>query len=121
MSKKAIYQHSGVDHPQFLGIAGQQVFHKIVNYLLERKTWDTCYVELVAAASACYETYIQAAQEVRVHGATVSTQGGALKKNPAVDVAGSAFRDFLSFSSKFGLNPLFAHKVNAEIDDDSEI
>jgi phage terminase small subunit len=44
-----------------------------------------------------------------------------VKKNPACDVAGSNFRDFMAFSSKFGLNPLFAGKVGAEVEDESEI
>ena len=121
MSKKEIYQHSGVDHPPYLGTDGQKVFHKIVTYLTERNTWDDAYLELVAAASNHYEIYVRAAMEVRENGATVLTQGGSPKKNPAFDIAGSAFRDFLSFSNKFGLNPLFSHRVNAEILDDSEI
>jgi len=121
MKKKQMYQHSGVDHPQYLNITGQTVFHKIVKFLKERSTWDDGYLELVAAAAACYQTYVQAQLEVLERGATVSTSTGVVKKNPACDVAGSNFRDFMAFSSKFGLNPLFAGKVGAEVEDESEI
>lgn len=121
MAKKSIYEHSGVDHPLYLGIDGQRVFHKVVLHLKERCLWNDAYLESVAAAAGSYEIYTTAKKETLEHGVLTTTQGGALKKNPAVDIAGSAFRDFVSFTSKFGLNPLFAGKVAEGIDPDSEI
>lgn len=120
MGENLIYQHSGVDHPLYLTIDGQIVFHKIVTHLLSVGTWSESYLELVASASATYQNYVRAQKEVNENGVTCTTVGGALKKNPAVDVAASAFRDFMAFTNKFGLNPLFSEKV-PQIEEESEI
>ena len=120
MKKSVIYQHSGVDHPLYLTIDGQIVFHKIVTHLLSVGTWSESYLELVASASATYQNYVRAQKEVNENGVTTTTVGGALKKNPAVDVSASCFRDFMAFTNKFGLNPLFSEKV-PQIEEESEI
>jgi P27 family predicted phage terminase small subunit len=103
-----------------LTIDGQIVFHKIVAHLQSVGTWSESYLELVASASATYQNYTRAQQEVNETGVTTLTQGGAIKKNPECDIAASCFRDFMAFTNKFGLNPLFAEKV-PQIEEESEI
>jgi P27 family predicted phage terminase small subunit len=119
---KMPYQHSGIDHPPFLTIDGQTVFHKIVLFLKKNGNWDDAYLEMIAAASATYQNYCLAQKQVNEFGTTTETGAGGLKKNPAVDIASASFRDFMMFSNKFGLNPLFENKVsNKNADDESEI
>lgn len=116
------YPHSGIDHPLFLTIDGQTVFHKIVLFLKKNGNWDDTYLEMIAAASATYQNYCLAQKQVNEFGTTTETGAGGLKKNPAVDIASASFRDFMTFSNKFGLNPLFENKVsNKNADDESEI
>ena len=119
---KPPYPHSGIDHPLFLTVEGQTVFHKIILFLKKNGNWDDTYLEMIAAASATYQNYCIAQRQVNEHGPTTETGAGGLKKNPAVDIASASFRDFMTFSNKFGLNPLFENKVsNKGADDDSEI
>jgi P27 family predicted phage terminase small subunit len=119
---KLPYQHSGIEHPLFLTIEGQTVFHKIVLFLKKNGNWDDTYLEMIAAASATYQNYCLAQKQVNEFGTTTETGAGGLKKNPAVDIASASFRDFMTFSNKFGLNPLFENKVSSKnADDESEI
>lgn len=115
------YPHSGVDHPLFLTVDGQTVFHKIILFLKKNGNWDDTYLEMIAAAAATYQNYCIAQKQVNEYGPTTETGAGGLKKNPAIDIASASFRDFMTFSNKFGLNPLFEGKVKKNEDDDSEI
>jgi len=119
--KRPPYPHSGVAHPLFLTVEGQTVFHKIILFLKKNGNWDDTYLEMIAAAAATYQNYCIAQKQVNEYGPTTETGAGGLKKNPAIDIASASFRDFMTFSNKFGLNPLFEGKVKKNEDDDSEI
>lgn len=119
---KPLYPHSGIDHPLWLQVDGQIVFHKIVLFLKDRGSWNDAYYELVSSAAGSYQNYVSAQKQINELGVIVPTASGdGIRQNPAIPIASSNFRDFMTFSNKFGLNPLFDNKVKTGDNEDSEI
>jgi P27 family predicted phage terminase small subunit len=108
--------------PKYLGEDGAEVFLKWKSILQESGNWKDEHIEIVGLTAKQYELYILASGKIDIESAVIEHKNGTTGQNPWVNVQQAAFKNVLTFSNRFGLNPLFQNKVPVnKQDDDSEI
>ena len=108
--------------PSFLGKIGKSIFTKWQQIITERSGWRDEFIEIVGLAAGQYELYVEATEKIKKEGGTVTHRNGAIGQNPWVNIQQSAFKNVLTFSNRFGLNPQYSNKVDMSgAIDDSEI
>lgn len=107
--------------PTFLGKTGKVVFAKWRDIIEARTGWKPEFLEQVALAAGQYELYVTACEKIAIEGGTVTHRNGAIGQNPWINIQAIAFKNVMTFSNRFGLNPAYSAKVDCFIEDDSEI
>lgn len=75
----------------------------------------------IALAAESWARYVAAVEEYQAAGQTYTSEGGLVKKHPAVGNAHEALRDYQSASAELGLSPSSRQRIVAAPGDDDEV
>lgn len=94
-----------IDPPEWMEARAQDMWRHLVPELLKEKILCITDLHNVEAFCVSYDKWRMAEEAVQTHGILISTESGAVIKNPALTAANEALRQIASFGAQLGLDP----------------
>lgn len=101
--------------PDFLGVAGRELWYEAGNLLISRKMLTDLDRSMFAALCECWNLYCETAQGIQERGLLVRGRENALKKNPSATILSQSRAKFVSLCERFGLDPLSRQRLGQPI------
>lgn len=94
-----------IDPPEWMERRAQDMWRHLVPELLKEKVLCVTDLHNVEAFCVSYDKWRMAEEAVQERGILITTESGAVIKNPALTAANEALRQIASFGAQLGLDP----------------